>query len=219
LLLQYSFQIDNHRNNTITFSAFQSVDLENLMRGRLEDASVVDPKAISYIAKKYANANGDARPAMEVLTTALNVAKERARIPLTRGGAEKSDGYIVKIRDVFQSSSEFTNLTKLINHLSSHGKLMVCAAVDLARMSKASDVYVSKVDLIDAFRDLFYKKFGENSSFSEADAWGHIKTLDDIGLAVVGEYTETVVFTHTPEELDAAVSDSLGKESDFYDLL
>jgi Cdc6-like AAA superfamily ATPase len=198
--------------STITFSAYQSHDLENLMRGRLEDASVVDPKAISYIAKKYANVKGDARPAMEVLTTALKAAKERAAnfVPM------KSDGYIVKLKDVFPLCTEFTKLTELISRLPSHAKLMVSAAVYLGRKNKSSEVYLTHAEMIHAFKELFYKKFGNDVCFDKSEALVHMQTLDDIGLADVRNNEDVIVFNHTPEELDAAVADSLGKESDFF---
>jgi Cdc6-like AAA superfamily ATPase len=182
------------------------------MRGRLENATVVDPKALSYIAKKFANVKGDARPALEVLTTALKAAKER----IQKHNVGKSDRYIVTIKDVFHLCADFTKLTELIKGLTLHGKLMVCAAVELARGSNARDAFVSRDDLVNAFRDLVYKKVGEDSHFSVSEALTHVQTLDDIGLADVCKYRNEIVFKHTPEELDAAVKDCLAKESDFF---
>ena len=204
--------------NSITFAAYNSDDLENLMRGRLEDPSLVDPKALSYIAKKFANAKGDARPALEVLTTALKKAKERAK---TQGAEEKdemqagkSDAYVVKIKDVFQLGADFTKLTDLIRDLPLYQKLMVCAAVRLAVQRKASEVSVTGAELNRAFKDVYFEAFADYPDFDDINS--QIAALNDIGLAKYDSYNDTISFDYMPEELDTVVRSSLGKEGNFF---
>ncbi|CAB9509564.1 complex subunit [Seminavis robusta] len=208
-------------DQTITFGAFSSKDLEAIMAGRLGDKSIVDPKALSYIAKKFANLKGDARPAMELLTKVLKNARERSQ----KQAGKAADGFMVKIRDVVKAATKESQLPNLIEQLPLHGKMMVYVAVGLAQKNRASEenVKLTRGELFRAGSAFFAEKFGEHSEFSPSDWNAHIDAMDDMGLAIIERQAyfalpdDTIVFEHFPDELETALQDSLtGDDRTFF---
>lgn len=197
------------------FQSYQQDEIEAILRGKVEGHSIVDPKAISFIAKKTANVKGDARQAIEMLSTAISKAREQAEDEGNMKSQPKGP-YLVGMRDVIRMNTEFTKLTALINQLTTYGKLVLVAAVRLANKSQVSEskIRLTRGDLWNTSLMVIQEKF----EYVEESAIGdQIDRLHDIGVATIegyGDSYDPITFNHMASELDAAAQETL-KEAFF----
>ena len=201
------------------FQSYQEGEIESILKGKVEGHSIVDPKAITFIAKKVSNVKGDARQAIEMLSTALSNAREKAQ---ENPGAKKNGPYLVGMKDVIRLGSDHLKLTDQIKDLPLYGRLVVSAAVKLAvkNHSSGSTVQLTREDLLITSCRVIQDKF-PSMYVDEADVNSLINALHDSGLATIETtfgvgLSDPITFNHLATELDAAVDEAL--EGAFYDI-
>lgn len=207
-------------HKSFSFQAYLEADIVSILQGRVGGLSIVDPKAVTFIAKKTSNVKGDARQAIEMLTTALRNAKEKAQDQAEKG-VPAAEGYLVTMKDVIRLNTDFIKLTALMESLPTYAKLVVVAAVNVALKTSGSTNVLTRQDLIKAGVKVIQEKFPYDY-VDESDINDQINLLHDNGVANIEttfgtEPTDPIVFNHLPQELDVAVTEALRKE-DFFDV-
>ena len=207
----------------LSFKSYGQGDMEEIMRSRLEDPSVVHPAALTFIAKKWSGSSGDVRKAIEHLTTALKDAKARAQDHATvgsqlLGGAPKQGQYLVSMRDVIKVNSDYTRLSGLIEGLPTYSKLAVSVAAKLVKAN--NEGAISRRDMLREFIAVYTDKFQE--FIDEAQAGTYIDQLDDLGIAIItrhdfDEGRELIQFNYLSQELQEAAEVAMGKDR-FFDV-
>jgi Cdc6-like AAA superfamily ATPase len=201
-------------HKSMMFQSYQDDEIESILKEKVKGHSIVDPKAVSFIAKRVANVKGDARQAIEMLSTAITNAQERAE-DQPNSGAQQKGPYLVGMKDVIKLCSDLSKLTEMIRYLPLMGKLVICAAVRLARenQSTGSTIKLTRRDLLNATYKLLQEKLPEDS-VDESDINALISRLHDDGFANIEtiwgvDDDDPIAFNHQVSDLEVAVEQTL----------
>lgn len=189
--------------------------MEEIMRSRLEDSSVVQPAALTFIAKKTSSSSGDVRKAIEHLTTALKDAEERAQKQTNDGVAATQGQYLVSMRDVIRVNSDYAKLSKIIDAQPTATKLAVSVAAKMVKENNGGDIH--RRDLVGALCDAWFEKSNDYLH----DAGDHVGTLGDMGICKfthrdLNPDNDVIHFDFLSQELQEAADVALKNE--FYDV-
>lgn len=184
--------------------------------------SVVDQKAVEFVAAKVAASSGDAREFLELLSLAIqkrldSLSNEKLDESLTKP--------VIGIRDAMMAIRE-TNVKykDVIESLTTCEKITLCAGVHLSRK------FEGKAVRLDSVKSYTMEAFGFDNDLSLEDFKGVIERLQDNGLLKLAEKEKRSNISTAPisnllrfevcfdlqlEDVESALEETLMKE-DFY---
>jgi Cdc6-like AAA superfamily ATPase len=206
--------------NKLVFHTYRKDELVKIADSKI-GVSVVDQKALEFVAAKVAATSGDAREFLELVTRAI-----QKRIDSL--SKDKLDEDLIKpaigIRDAMMAIRE-TNIKykDVIESLTTCEKVTLCAGVHLSRMLDGMAVRLETV------KNYTMEAFGYENDLSLEDFKGVIERLQDSGLLKMAEKERRnissapisnllryeVCFDLQLEDVESALEETLMKE-DFY---
>jgi Cdc6-like AAA superfamily ATPase len=140
--------------------------------------SVVDKKAMEFVAAKVAASSGDARKYIELVTKSIQnclmkLSLTKQELPLTKP--------VVTIKEAMMAIRE-TNIKykDIIQNLTTSEKVALCAGVHLARKFDGEGATMRMI------RDLTMVAMGFENDVSLEDFKGVLERLQDSGLLLIG---------------------------------
>jgi hypothetical protein len=163
------------------FETYATNDLIHMVDCRI-GRTIVDQKAVEFLAKRAAAASGDARKLLDLIAKAVPKCKEQ--LPCYRLESSEA-GIVVKMPDVMTALRESANPkhTTLIKGLPSTRRAAPCVAVTLARSRRKESNQVMLGELRRCCMDAFAEDI-------ELDADGFkdaIEALSDTGLLLLAK--------------------------------
>jgi Cdc6-like AAA superfamily ATPase len=207
--------------NKLVFSPYSKDELVKITEAKI-GFSVVDKKALEFIAAKVSASSGDARKYLELVTIAIQSCRQK--LPLITLNNEPLTKPVVTIRQAMMAIRDsITKYTDIIQSLTTFEKVTLCVGVHLARKFDGNSVTISQL------KDLTMECFGADNDVSIEDFKGVVERLIDSGLLLLdaeakrklsamrmGELMRFPIgFDLQLEDVVSALDDTLMKE-DFY---
>jgi Cdc6-like AAA superfamily ATPase len=210
----------------VTFESYKEDDITRILKARI-GSSVVDSAALEYIAKNVGNHSGDARKALEMTSTAIQLCLET-----TKEGVE-SGGSLVKISHVIKAVKQRQregNCTEIINGTPIMGKILLSIVAVLAK-AKSKTTTLGKLK---EFVQECLNRTNRMSELLETDDFllmleslvdnkllstGNTSSKTRLSLAAVSELMQMPILLLVPlEDVETALTDEIeGRE--FYERL
>jgi Cdc6-like AAA superfamily ATPase len=215
--------INTQGGNKLVFHRYRRDELVRITESKI-GFSVVDQKALEFVAAKVAASSGDARQFLELVSLAI----QRRLDTLSN---DKLDEELTKpavgIRDAMMAIRE-TNVKykDVIESLTTCEKVTLCAGVHLSRKLEGKAVRLETV------KNFTMEAFGFDNDLSLEDFKGVVERLQDNGLLKMAEKEKRsisaapistllryeVCFDLQLEDVESALEETLMKE-DFYQRL
>ena len=206
--------------NKLVFSPYGKDELVKITEAKI-GFSVVDKKAMEFIAAKVSASSGDARKYLELVVLAIQ--SYRQKLPLIELAKPLTKPVVTIRQAMIAIRDSNTKYTDIIQSITTFEKVTLCVGVHLARKFDGNGVTVSQL------KDLTMECFGADNDVSIEDFKGVVERLVDSGLLLLdaeakrklsamrmGDLMRTPIgFDLQLEDVVSALDDTLMKE-DFY---